>query len=263
MITVIYILLIFLLEVLPIIIILIILPRLICLIILFLLISTGYFSCAKNIDASTGNGCIERVVALPSDLPINAPPVIDVDPITEGQIDTIKTLFTNNNLPFDQYQYVYYSYISWSADSIQQQVTGNPFLNGLPIFSDQQVFNFFNGVFSASTSYLTVEVAASNDSTGHQTLSYLRDAFLQHVSEATISWPLANSKPTVPSAAAYRDTCLSATLGYIDQTSIPGNSYSPGHVIKIWLVTPLNSNYPAVFVRDDNGQGWGEEVFIP
>jgi hypothetical protein len=230
--------------------------------IFFLLVWTGFASCRKN-SAGAGNGCIERVVLLPGDLPVNSPPIIDVDPITEGQIDTIKILFTNNNLPFNQYQFVYYIYDPWSGDSIQQQVTANPFVNGLPVFGDQQVFNFINGIFSASTSYLTVEVAASNDTTGHQTLTYLRNAFLQHVSEATILWPLPASKPTVPSPAAFRDTCLSAILGYMDPSNIPGNPYSPGHLIKVWQITAINSNYPVVFVRDDNGQGWGVSIAIP
>ena len=108
-----------------------------------------------------------------------------------------------------------------------------------------------------------VGVPPNNDTTGHQTLTYLRSAFLQHVSEAVIYWPLPDSKPTVPSPAAYEDTCLSATLGYIDQSYIPGNTFALGHLIKIWLVTPSNSNYPAVFVRDDNGQGWGQKIYIP
>jgi hypothetical protein len=227
-----------------------------------LLVLAGFSSCLKD-KTTASRDCIEREVLVPGDLPINAPPIFDADPITEGQIDTIKILFANNNLAFYQYQYVYYIYNTLLGDSIQTQVTANPFLNGLPIFYDQQVFNFDNGVFSPSTSYLTVEVAASSDTTGHRSLSYLRSAFLQHVSEATISGGAADAKPFVPSASAYTDTCLSATLGYIDLSFIPGNSYSPGHVIKIWQVTALNSNYPAVFVRDDNGQGWGEPVFIP
>ncbi len=233
--------------------------------IFFLWVLAGFSSCLKD-KTTASKDCIEREVLVPGDLPVNAPPIIEVDPITEGQIDTIKTLFTNNNLPFDEYQYVSYLYDIYvvpPGDTIQTQVTANPFLNGLPIFYDEQVFIFFNGVFSASSSYLSVEVAASSDTTGHRSLSYLRSAFLQHVSEATINGGAADAKPFVPSAAAYTDTCLSATLGYIDLSFIPGNSYSPGHVIKIWQVTALNSNYPVVFVRDDNGQGWGEPVFIP
>jgi len=230
--------------------------------IFFLLVGTGFASCRKN-NTTDSKACIERLVMMPGDLPINAPPIIEVDPITEGQIDTIKMLFTNNGLPFGQYQYMYYSYNTGRGDSIQQQVTANPFINGLPVFGDQQVFNFINGIFSASTSYLMVEVPPNNDTTGHQTLTYLRSAFLQHVSEATISGGAADSKPFVPSPAAYEDTCLSATLGYIDQSYIPGNTFALGHLIKIWLVTAVNSNYPAVYVRDDNGQGWGQKVFIP
>jgi hypothetical protein len=230
--------------------------------IFFLLGLTVLPSCRKS-NAGTADSCIERAVLLPGDLPVNSPPVIVVDSITAGQIDTIKTLFANNNLPFDQYQFLFYNEVPWHPDSIQQQVTANPFLNGLPIFNDGQVFNFFNGIYSASSSYLTVEAAVNSDTTGHQSLSYLRSAFFQYLSEATITGGAADSKPVAPSPAAYKDTCLWATLGYIDQSYIPGNSFSLGHVIKIWQVTPANSNYPTIYVRDDNGQGWGVAIAFP
>ena len=235
--------------------------------IFLLLVLAAFFACSKAANpspkANAGGACIQQVAVLPGDLPVNAPPIIEADPITQQQIDTIKTLFAKNNLPANQYQFVFYSSWASSADSFQVQATANPFVNGLPVFSSQQVFNFINGIFSASSSYLTTEVAANNDTTGHQTLTYLRNAFLQHVSEASISGGANNSKPFYPSPAAYTDTCLWATLGYIDQSAIPGNPYTTGHLIKVWQVTPANSNYPAVFVRDDNGQGWGAPVFIP
>jgi hypothetical protein len=235
--------------------------------ILFLFVLAAFFACSKTTNpspnANADAGCIQQVQVLPGDLPVNAPPIIEATPITQQQIDTIKTLFATNNLPANQYQFVYYSAWAVSADSFQVQTTANPFVNGLPVFADQQVFNFINGIYSASSSYLTTEVAASNDTAGHQRLTNLRNAFLQHVSEAVIYWPLQNAKPTVPSPAAYADTCLWATLGYIDQSAIPGNPYTPGHLIKVWQVTPANSNYPTVFVRDDNGQGWGAPVYIP
>jgi hypothetical protein len=98
---------------------------------------------------------------------------------------------------------VFYYSVVVSVDTIQTQVTANPFLNGLPIFNDQQLFIFFNGIFSPSRSYLMVEVAANNDTTGNQSLPHLRSAFLQHVSEATISGGSVSRKPLVPSPAAY------------------------------------------------------------
>ena len=82
--------------------------------IFFLLVWTGFASCRKN-NATESKACIERLVLLPGDLPVDAPPIIAVDPITEGQIDTIKTLFTNNNLLFNQYQFLYYIYQPWSC----------------------------------------------------------------------------------------------------------------------------------------------------
>ena len=224
-------------------------------------------SCSKTKTNSNqiNAGCIERMVLKPSSLPINAPPIINLDPITQEQIDTIKILFTNNNLPFNQYQFVgYYSY-QYATDTVQTQVNVNPFLNGLPIFNDNEVFVFFNGVYSASNSYLnlTPEVPPNNDTTGHQNFANLRSAFLKHVSEATFTGPQRGAKPVAPLPSAYVDTCLSVTMGYIDQSYIPGNTFSLGHLIKVWLITPSGSNYPSVYLRDDNGQGWGVPVAIP
>lgn len=227
---------------------------------IFLFCLAGLCSCSKTKTNTSNTDCIERIVLVPGDMPTNSLPVINLDPITSGEIDTIKTLFTNNNLLFGQYQFVsYYSY-QYSSDSIQTQVTANPFINGLPVFNDGQIFIFFNGTYSASSSYLTSEVPANNDNTGHQTLSYLRNAFLKYVSEATITGANLNANTTVPSPASYMHTCLSATLGYIDLSFIPGNPFSLGHLIKVWMVTPLNGNYPTVFVRDDNGIGWGVPI---
>ena len=184
---------------------------------LFLIAMAGLQSCSKTTTNSNqaNTGCIERIFLHPSTFPINAPPILLVDPITQAQIDTIHTLFTNNNLPFNQYQFVGYVSYQYSNDTIQTQVDANPFLNGLPIYGGGEVFIFFNGSYSASSSYLNLspEIPTNNDTTGNQSLPNLRSAFLKYVPEATITGPMINAKPIAPLPSAYLDTCLSATLG--------------------------------------------------
>jgi hypothetical protein len=35
------------------------------------------------------------------------------------------------------------------------------------------------------------------------------------------------------------------------------------NLTKIWLVSPLNSIYPRVYVEDGNGKAWGVSLFVP
>ncbi|HLX91225.1 MAG TPA: hypothetical protein VKR32_06055 [Puia sp.] len=225
-----------------------------------LLLSAGVASCSKNhsdeVNAAE-SGCIERIVARPTDLPLNGPPIINVDPITPAQIDTIETLFAKNNMSYSNLEFIFYN------NSIGVQATATPFLNGLPIFNDGQVYDFVNGIYSSSDSYLTTEVSTDNNTTSNQSLANLRTAFFDHLSEATITGPQLNAKPSVPLASSYLDTCLSATLGYLDLSYIPGNPFSLGHVVKVWEVSPVNGYYPTVYVRDDNGHAWGVPIYIP
>jgi len=207
-------------------------------------------SCSKSGSGTSDNACIERVI-----------PQYTQTALTSGQIDSIKTLFGKNNMSTNQLQFIEYIPDIYTDTGMtpQAQVTANLFLNGLPVFNYNEVFVFNGGVFD--TAYLYTGTPLTNDTTGHQTLAYLRSSFLKHVSESVTYSPI--SKPFVPSPNSYTGSCMVATMGYVDAVYAPGNTIPWGTLIKVWAVTPLNSGYPCVYVRDDNGVGWGVPLIIP
>lgn len=207
-------------------------------------------SCSKQTGATSGNGCIERVT-----------PQSNETTLTNGQIDSITILFRKKNISANHLQFIEYTPDIYS-DPLkvpQAQVWANLFLNGLPVFRYNEVFVFNNGIFD--TAYLYTGTPLSHDTSGQQSLTYLRTSFLKHVSESITYSPL--GKPFVPASNTYLDSCLVATLGYVDAVNIPGNSSPWGTLIKVWSITPLNSGNPCVYVKDDNGLAWGVPLYIP
>jgi hypothetical protein len=211
-------------------------------------------SCSKQEGAPAGNGCISRVE-----------PLYTQTTLTNSQIDSIKTLFANNNLSANQLQFtVYLPDTHTGLCSIpQEQVTAIVFINGLPVFGSEETYIFNNGLFQ-DVFPAAIGTPQTNDSSGRLSLTYLQGAFLDHVSESFFAGGPANSKPFIPSPNKFKDSCLLATLGYLDAASIPGNSTPVGTtLVKVWKLTPLNGSYPLVYVEDDNGSGWGVPLLVP
>jgi hypothetical protein len=207
-------------------------------------------SCSKQGSTTTNTDCIVRVI-----------PLYTETTLTEYQINSIKLLFSKNNMSINGLQFT--QFISDGGGNLpmitQTQVTANLFLNDLPVFYYNELFIFNNGIFD--TAYLYTGTPLTNDITGHQTLSNLQSSFLKHVSESITYLPI--GPPFVPSSSTYSDSCLVATLGYIDAVYIPGHTLPWGNLIKVWSVTTLHNSYPTVYVEDDNGLAWGMPVYIP
>jgi hypothetical protein len=210
------------------------------------------FSCTKQQNNVTDNGCISRQIAQPS-----------TTSLTNVQMDSIKSLFNQNNLPISGLQFTEFIPDIYTDPSRapQAQVAANLFLNGLPVFHYTEVFIFVGGIFD--TAYLYLGAPLNNDVSEHQSLDSLRKDFFAHVSESEIIGGASNSQPHIPSAKTFLDSCLSATLGYADATEVPGKNLPWGNLIKVWSVTPSHSSYPCVFVEDDNGLAWGVSIIVP
>ncbi|HEX9513059.1 MAG TPA: hypothetical protein VF939_21365 [Puia sp.] len=151
----------------------------------------------------------------------------------------------------------------------QEQALAIQFFNGLPVFANREFFTFNAGKFQPGGLYDGYTgPAPTADTIGHQTLAGLRKVFLANVSQSyTTGGPL-NAKPFIPSASTYINSCLNATLGYLDASMIPGNATAYGSaLVKVWSVTPSNSSsityYPLVYVEDGNGVAWGTPFFVP
>lgn len=206
-------------------------------------------ACGKHHDQNTATSqCMEEV----------KDPFIST--LTQGQIDTVKTLFTQAGRGYQDIWPIYFTQLSQEAE----QVMGIQLINWLPVFDDDVVFNFQKGALTADSSVITAR-PLSNDTAGHQTDSDLRAAFLAHVAESKIyGGPVQDSIPFTPNAAKYEDSCLQKTLGYVDSVFVPGTKVYGGiYLVKVWAISPLNTNYPIVYVEDQGGITWGQPLYIP
>ena len=220
-------------------------------------------SCTKHSANETDNGniCVNRVSPSATDYKISG-----------ADLDSVLALFGANNLSTANLQFLY-----WSTDTTtnifpnqysgyQEQVTATPYFNGLPVFSDNVFFTFDAGIYQPGGIY-DGYTAPSSDSTGHQSMPALRNAFLAHVSESYTEGGASNAK-FVPVVSTYINSCLNVTLGYIDVFYIPGSGSAINKaLVKVWLVTPTISSslsyYPVIYVEDNNGKAWGQPFFIP
>lgn len=191
---------------------------------------TQVLSCSKH-QTSSDNACIQRII------PDRGQPRLPV-----AQIDAIDSLFINNNISTAHLQFNTYIPNTNTDPAVvpQELVVANIFINGLPLFNYDDVFTFNAGILDSALLY--PGTPSTNDATGHQTLSFLRTAFLKYA--------------VASSPDQYANICLSATLGYIDASWLPGNVLSWGTPIKAWKITPSNSDFPLVFVKDDDSTGW-------
>ncbi len=213
-------------------------------------------SCSKHAQFISGNNCITRVVPRVTDYNVSGP-----------ALDSIFALFQSNNLSTANLQFQ-----SWSPDTIispaysgvQEQVMAFQFFNGLPVFQEDDFFIFNAGKYQPGTVYGYYGPTPNADTTGRLLLPAIQNAFLAHVSESVMEGGPVNSKPFIPSESSFADSCLLATLGYIDAGIIPGST-TPMEtaLVKVWKITPLNGFYPLVFVRDDNGLAWGVVFAVP
>jgi hypothetical protein len=217
----------------------------------FLLISG--ICCKRNYNSPADNGCISQVISNPAQSSLAAP-----------QLDSIETLFRKNNLSTSGLQFIEYVPDIYGITAInpqsQTQVTAYLFINGLPVFGTNELFIFNGGIFD--TAYLYTGHPANNNVNTRLPLDTLRKDFLQHVSQSDV-YGGASGKPFIPSASTYLDSCLVATLGYVDATSVPGQTLPYGNLIKVWSVTTLHNSYPSVLVEDDNGLAWGVSIYVP
>ena len=135
-------------------------------------------------------------------------------------------------------------------------------IHGLPLFENDQVYDFSSAGLDHQWTYTGAPL--NNDTSGHQSLPALRAAFLAHVSEAIIVGGPVNAPPPVaPNPAQFADSCLVATLGYLDVTVMPTNTKPFGLAEKVWVIRPAHSSYPTVFVVDETGFAWGQGLTVP
>ena len=207
-------------------------------------------------------------------------------PLTATQLDTVKNLFSANSLPTTNFQFIsYYSgpFTDSGVTYLNQSINAYGYVNGLPIFGTYFYWSFRNGVLYAPYANNPQYADPGNDTTGHQTLPALRSLFLKTLEAALYGnkYNYTDGRMGRP-GIYYRDSCLTAQLGYIDAAfQLPSNSTVPygKTLLKVWLVSTgqpysqIPQRYfptsPIVFVLDATGAAWcpnptypGERILI-
>lgn len=183
-------------------------------------------------------------------------------------LDSIHVLFGANHLSTTNLQFQSWSAFTTSGtmySGLEEQVSATQFFNGLPVFQEDKYFIFYAGQYQPGEMYGGFTgFAPGTDTSGKLALSDVRGAFLDHVFQSVRVGGALNTRSFTPSKSSFSDSCLTATLGYIDAGLIPGNGTPLETIlIKVWKVTPLSGVYPLVYVEDDNGFAWGVPFIIP
>lgn len=209
----------------------------------FLLILAVFLGCSRH-SGGVDNHCISRNT--PSSAPL----------VTAGQLDTLNRYFAKNNLSTAGLQFV--TVVSFNATQgaytgAFYQVAANFFLNGLLTAPGEAIFTFDStGTLLDSAGGWHGQLP-NNDTTGHQDLATLRQLFLNNYKKCTIAGGPVNSKPSHPTAP-YGDTCLIASLEYVD-AGVQFDDFPYGQqLVKAWLVSSAANTYPSVTVIDSTGE---------
>lgn len=216
-------------------------------------------SCSKR-GAAHESGCITRVI-----------PMLTDTLLARDKYDSINRLFRQNNLSTSNlqfYSFKVYTVNDSTYNGIREQILAVQFYHNLPLFTvaGDKIFLFNDGQLQPPPPHYWDGYdgpAPDTDTSGHQVLSTLRNAFFERLAEyinpgGPAIWPDSLSHPS-----NYQDSCLVAKLGYIDAAWAPGSTIRPNTaLIKVWKVTPLSSG-PPVYVQDNNGLSWPIVLTFP
>lgn len=214
----------------------------------------GIGSCTRRNDSGGENNCISRYS--PSSEPL----------VTTGQLDTIKQYFQKNNLSTTGLQFTSAAAITIPGpayNGITYLVGAQLWINGLRVPSSNIQYQFDStGTLLNSVGAYTGQIP-DNDTAGHQSLTSLRQQFLNNYKQCFISGGCMNCGTTRPTAS-YQDTCLTAELVYLDASIQNNNTPSGKQLVKGWMVFPAdNENFPLVYVIDGTGQAIPFGIYLP
>lgn len=161
--------------------------------------------------------------------------------VTDAQMDTVKTLFSSNNLSLNHLQI--YSVINESKYEIIH-VYCNQFINGLLIFGGDTGFHFRKGL----TGYL-LEYMPSNLIKGTVNIDSLHKSSPLHAANVLYQ-KITDDLQYYSGSSGWADSCYNVTLGII---STAPNSPNETNYKLTWKITPENNEYPYCIVNALSG----------
>ena len=219
--------------------------------------------CRKAGTASTNTvatSCISEAAVTPASLALALP---------QAQLTEIDHLFQQNNLPTANQQFFsidsnYFQPQGYPANVDQTVVLSYRWYNNLPVFRWNDNITFYNDVFQPQASIVFNGTAPGPDTAFRQSLASLQTIWQNNFMKVgTYGGAQNDTTPTHPNAS-YRDSCLIAKRGYIDAGyfNAPIDIYT-GELVKAWVVTPENGNYPMVIIADSTGAAWPSNIYFP
>ena len=171
-------------------------------------------------------GCIERKI-----VPVH------VHGISAADAASADDLFKSNHI--DNSKYRYYQLLHNSVQTYfppyeefdETVVKVDEYANGLRIFTAQLNFGFKNNVFSFESGEPTKGTALNT--IPQRSLAALRKAFID------------NCEQYDHNESQFKDSCLSAELGYFNINFATGNTKE--NLVKAWRITLKGSVYPSEY----------------
>lgn len=194
------------------------------------------FACSKTQTSPAGfssdNGCIQDITQPASAHALSA-----------SQVAAANSLFDRNRIGHANFRYFQYrrdSLTNFAAPTrvLSELVQVHEYVNGLKVFTAQQNFIFWNGIFhyragslAGSTLLPNVPVLATP-----QVRGLFRDAMARFDSRNGIE-----------------NQCVSAEFGYYNLAANKGG-VATENVVRAWRVTKEGQEYPLAYFQDADGQ---------
>ena len=221
----------------------------------FLLSLIAFLSCSRHGGPGADNHCIASYFPSTGSL------------VSAGALDTIDGFFSKNNLSTSGIQFLYLDSFNTvdptSYSGPAYQVVGTQIFNGLPGPNASLSFTFDStGTLLDSIGGYSAQFV-DKDTSGHQSLATLRQLFLNNYKNCTIEGGALNSKPSHPTVS-YNDTCLAASMVYVDASIGNGGTPYGKQLVKAWVVASADLfGYPSITVIDSTGRVIPEMLVYP
>lgn len=220
--------------------------------------------CCRKVESASvhtvASGCISEATVTFASLDTT---------LTQPQLTVIDNLFQQNNLSTANQQFFSidtnsYQPTGYTADVAQTTILSYRWYNNLPVFRWNDYITFYNDIFQPQASIIFNASAPSADTAFRESLESLQTIWQNNFMRVgTYGGLQHDTTPTHPNAS-YRDSCLIAKKGYIDAGYFSSsNIIYTGVLVKAWVVTPQNGNYPMVIIADSTGAAWPSNIYYP
>ena len=202
--------------------------------VLFLILFSQLISCEKESfiadnENSASISCSDSSIC---HLVIQGKP--DINRLSEPYLDTIKVLFSNNNLSLNNLFFNFFL----KDDLGYSHIGCLQYIHNLNVISNELLFHFdSHGHFTGLSGEIVSDIKVP--SIPSLCIGQVIHLFLQSVEKDGFY---------INNLQKIKDGCISCELGYWDLNA--GTSYAQQNFTLAWRVKPINSDYPFALIND-------------